>query len=78
MDSLSTFLNLIAKTEGRDKVFFYLKLVPSFTSIRHSLIENSKWIVLCCLRSIQNDQKSIEIPPISRVFNQNQKVSPTT
>ena len=49
MDALSTFLNLLAKTEGRDKVFFYLKLVPSSASIRYPRIENPKRIVLCCL-----------------------------
>jgi hypothetical protein len=70
MDPLSIFLNLLAKTEGRDKVHPAHKLVLATYPVRHSQLQSQQRPFCRCIRSNQNDQESIEIPEDIGVLGQ--------
>ena len=61
MDPLSIFLNLLAKTDGRDKVLHSYKLVLATHPICNSQFQSQQGAFCCSIRSDQNDQESIEI-----------------
>lgn len=76
MDPLSIFINLLAKTDGRDKVLSFFISVSTSHSIRNPKFENSKWSFFCSIRPNQNDQKSFAIFKNLVILNQNTSVSP--
>ena len=49
MDPLSIFINLLAKTEGRDKVMFNNKLVSQAYSVRDSEFQIPKGHIYCSI-----------------------------